>query len=208
MVISVIIPAYNEAGNIGVIAQKAADQLKHRGPYEIIFVDDGSTDSTLHEIKQVAEKNGNIKYISLSRNFGHQRALKAGLDNATGDCVISMDSDLQHPPELIDELIRKWEEGYDVVYTIRKDPDNIGYFKKTTSKLFYKIINMISDVDVPLGSADFRLLDKKVINELRKFKENFLFVRGLVSWLGFNQTGIEYETHNRYSGTSKYSLRK
>ena len=208
MMISVVIPAYNEAGNIRVVAQKITDQLENTGSFEIIFVDDGSTDSTLEEIKDISKNDKSVKYISFSRNFGHQKALKAGLDHAIGDCVISMDADLQHPPELIGELIAKWREGYDVVYTIRKDIQNVGLIKKTTSKLFYKIINIISDVDIPLGAADFRLLDKRVVDEMRTFKENWLFIRGIIAWLGFNQTGIEYAVQDRHLGSSKYSLRK
>lgn len=206
--ISVVIPAYNEAGNIRLIAQKIAGQLADIDSYEIIFVDDGSADSTLEEIKDVAKGDSSVKFISFSRNFGHQRALKAGLDHAAGDCVISMDADLQHPPELITDLIKKWREGYDVVYTVRKDMEGVGFFKKTTSKIFYRLINRISDVDIPLGAADFRLLDKKVVSELRQFKENSLFIRGLVAWLGYKQTGIEYKTQSRHSGSSKYTLRK
>ncbi len=208
MMISVVIPAYNEAGNIKVIADKIAEQLGKMDSYEIIFVDDGSTDSTLNEIKKIAKNDNSLKYISFSRNFGHQRALKAGLDHASGDCVISMDADLQHPPGLITELINKWREGYDVVYTVRKDVYGVGFFKKTTSKIFYKLMTRISDVDIPLGSADFRLLDKKVVNELRKFKENGLFIRGIVSWLGYNQTGIDYNPQSRHSGSTKYTFRK
>jgi dolichol-phosphate mannosyltransferase len=206
--ISVVIPAFNEAGNIKVVAQKIAEQLDKIGSYEIIFVDDGSEDSTLEEIKEAAKKDSTVKFISLSRNFGHQRALKAGIDHARGDCVISMDADLQHPPGLITGLINKWREGYDVVYTVRNDLQGVGFFKKTTSKFFYKFINKISDVDIPLGSADFRLLDKKVVEELKKFKENSLFIRGIVSWLGYRQAGIEYNTQSRHSGSTKYTLRK
>ena len=206
--ISIVIPAYNEAGNITVIARQVSKQAGKIGLYEIIFVDDGSTDSTLEEIKTVAKNNSSVKYLSFSKNFGHQKALKAGLDYASGDCVISMDADLQHPPELINELINKWQEGYDVVYTIRKDIRSVGFLKKTTSRIFYKLINKISDVDIPMGVADFRLLDKKVVDELRKFKENFLFIRGIVSWLGYKQTGIEYEVQDRYAGSTKYTLRK
>lgn len=206
--ISIVIPAFNEAGNIQLIAQKIAKQLDKDGSYEIIFVDDGSTDSTLTEIKEVAKNNTSVKHISFSRNFGHQKAVKAGLDYAAGDCVISMDADLQHPPELINDLINKWKEGYDVVYTIRKDIQGVGFFKKITSRMFYKFINMISDVDIPLGAADFRLLDRKVVDELRKFKESFLFIRGIVSWLGFKQTGIEYNIQDRHAGSTKYTLRK
>ena len=206
--ISVVIPAYNESGNIKVIAQKVSEQVGENDSYEIVFVDDGSSDSTLDEIKEAAENDSSVKYISFSRNFGHQRALKAGLDHASGDCVISMDADMQHPPELITELINKWREGYDVVFTIRKDIDDTGFFKKTTSRFFYKFINSISDVDIPLGAADFRLMDKKVVEEFRNFRENSLFIRGLVSWLGFKQTGIEYTPKNRHSGSTKYTLGK
>jgi len=208
MMISVVIPAYNEAGNIKTVTTQISDKLKKFDSYEIILIDDGSTDSTLDEIKEVVKTNDCVKFISFSRNFGHQKALKAGLDYANGDCVISMDADLQHPPELIINLVEKWKEGYDIVYTIRKDFQQTGILKKTTSTLFYKLINMISDVDIPLGAADFRLLDRKVVNELRKFKENWPFIRGLVSWLGFNQTGIEYSVRNRTVGKTKYTLRK
>lgn len=206
--ISIVIPAYNEAGNITVIARQVSEQTEKIGQYEIIFVDDGSTDTTLEEIKTVAQNNASVKYLSFSRNFGHQMAVKAGLDYAEGDCVISMDADLQHPPELINELITKWQEGYDVVYTVRKDIRSVSFFKKTTSRIFYKFINKISDVDIPLFVADFRLLDKKVVDELRKFKETFLFIRGIVSWLGYRQTGIEYEVQDRYAGSTKYTLKK
>lgn len=208
MMISVIIPAYNEAENITVLFRKVSEQLESMGSHEIIFVDDGSTDSTLKVIKDLARTENALKFISFSRNFGHQKALKAGLDNARGDCVISMDADLQHPPELIATLIEKWKEGYDIVYTVKKDVETVGFFKKSTSKLFYKIINKISTVDIPIGSADFRLLDRKVVEELRKFKENWLFIRGIVAWLGYRQVGIEYIAKARQAGTSKYSLRK
>ncbi len=206
--ISVVIPAFNEAGNIKILSERICEQLIPFGEYEIIFVDDGSQDATLEVIKELARTNNSIKFISFSRNFGHQKALKAGLDNSEGDCVISMDADLQHPPELISKLIEKWKQGYDIVYTVRKDLQSTSFFKKTTSKLFYKIINKISDVDIPMGAADFRLMDRKVVNEIKKFNENWLFLRGLVSWLGFKQAGIEYLVQNRQSGESKYSFSK
>jgi glycosyltransferase involved in cell wall biosynthesis len=208
MMISVVIPAYNEVGNIRVIAQEISDQMQKVGSYEVIFVDDGSTDTTLDEIKEAVKNDSSVKYISFSRNFGHQIALKAGLDHAKGDCVISMDADLQHPPRLITELIKKWKEGYDIVYTIKKDLQNADFIKKITSKLFYKFINKISTIDIPLGAADFRLLDRKVVDEIKKFKENWLFIRGIVSWLGYKQTVIEYSPHIRYAGESKYTFRR
>lgn len=206
--ISIVIPAYNESGNIEVISRKISEQLKEAGPYEIIFVDDGSKDATLNEIKEISKTNSSVKFLSFSRNFGHQKALKAGLDHANGDCVISLDADLQHPPELINDLIAKWKEGYDVVYSIKKDFKDTGSFKKSTATFFYRIINKISKVDIPLGAADFRLLDKKVVDELKKFEENWLFIRGIVSWLGYNQTGVEYTVQSRHAGKSKYTLSK
>jgi len=206
--ITIVIPAYNEAGNISVLVHKIKEQFNEKDNCEIIFVDDGSTDSTLAEIKKVAEVDKIVKFISFSRNFGHQKALKAGLDHAQGDCVVSMDADMQHPPELLSKLIEKWREGYDVVYTIRKGSQDTGYIKRVTSALFYKLINKVSDVHIPLGAADFRLLDKKVVSELKRFNENWLFIRGVVSWLGFKQSGIEYIVQKRYAGESKYSIGK
>ncbi|WP_373499480.1 glycosyltransferase family 2 protein [Desulfococcus sp.] len=208
MVISIVIPAYNEAGNIEEIVVKLKACLEGKADFELIFVDDGSTDQTLAEIQGIMKTEKFVKYISLSRNFGHQKALKAGLDHAMGECVISMDADMQHPPELVGKLIEKWKEGYDVVYTIRRDSPGTGFFKRATSKAFYLLINWLSEIEIPLGAADFRLLDRKVVDELKKFQENWLFIRGLVSWLGFRQTGIEYTAQPRFSGRSKYSLVK
>lgn len=206
--VSIVIPSYNEAGNIKVITKKIKSVLKGKEEFEIIFIDDGSTDQTFEEIKNIMKTEKFVEVISFSRNFGHQKALKAGLDYARGDCVICMDADLQHPPEVLPKLIDKWREGYDVVYTIRKDTLDICFIKRITSKCFYKMINILSDVDIPLGAADFRLLDRKVVNELKQFKEKWLFIRGLVSWLGFRQAGLEYTVQPRYKGKSKYSMSK
>lgn len=207
--ISVIIPCFNEDGNIELIYTELVKQLHKYNSYEILFVDDGSTDSTLDAIKQLCEEpESTVRFISLSRNFGHQNALKAGLDFATGDCVISMDGDMQHPTETIDLLIAKWLEGYEVVYTIRKESRDLPLFKKYTSKLFYKLMNYISDYEIKNGAADFRLLDRKVVNVLKNLPENFLFFRGLVSWVGFKQAEIVYIPNERYSGQTKYSVSK
>jgi dolichol-phosphate mannosyltransferase len=203
--ISIVIPAYNEAGNIGPLAQRVSKVLENSGPYEIIFIDDGSRDETLAEIIKTRSRIENIKYISFSRNFGHQKALKAGLDHARGDCVISMDADLQHPPELLTRLIKEWHNGYEVVYTIRVDSTNTAFIKRWSSRLFYKVINLLSNVNIPLGAADFRLLDRKVVDEVKKFKENWLFIRGIVAWIGFNQTSVEYLVNSRNRGLTKYS---
>ena len=203
--ISVIIPAYNEAENIGEIAQRVSKALALYGSHEIMFIDDGSRDTTLAEIKEISKKIENIKYISFSRNFGHQKALKAGLDHARGDCVISMDADLQHPPELMSQLIEQWRNGYEVVYTTRVDSADTTFIKQLSSRLFYKIINLLSNVNIPLGAADFRLLDRKVVDEIKKFKENWLFIRGIVAWVGFTQTHVEYVVNSRNRGLTKYS---
>ena len=207
--ISVIIPCYNEEGNIQHIYAEIVRQLSKYPSYELLFIDDGSTDLTLEKIKEIGTQNpAVVRYISLSRNFGHQNALKAGLDFAKGDCVISMDGDLQHPPEMLDMLISKWLEGYEVVYTIRKEDLKLSFFKKSTSKLFYKIINYLSDYEIKNGAADFRLLDRKVVDVLKNLPENFLFFRGLVSWVGFKQAEVLYVPNARYSGDTKYSLKK
>jgi len=206
--ISIVVPAYNESGNITAITEKIREQLANSTPYEILFVDDGSEDSTLSEIKEIAHVHNEIKYISFSRNFGHQIALKAGLDHARGDCVITMDADLQHPPELLLQLIDKWREGYEVVYTIRTNNEEMGIIKRLTSKCFYKIINKMSDVEITEGGADFRLLDKKVVEELRRINERCIFIRGLVPWMGFRQTAIHYNVQPRFAGESKYSIKR
>lgn len=206
--ISIIIPCYNEENNIELLYRRINEQLPG-DLYECIFIDDGSTDNTLNVIKQLAEQNNPVKYLSFSRNFGHQNALKAGIDYALGDCIIMMDADLQHPPGLIPEMIKKWKEGFDIVYTLRKDTDNLPFFKKQTSQLFYKIINYLSDIKVEKGAADYRLLDRKVADVFKyDFPEYFLFIRGLTSWVGFRQFAIVYIPQERHSGKSKYSLFK
>lgn len=207
--ISVLIPVHNEEGNISAIVS-AIEQVLAPMPYffEVVFVDDGSTDETLNEIKTLSNNNDKIFYISFSKNFGHQNAIKAGFDLISGDCVISMDGDMQHPPALIPNLIQKWEEGYDIVYTIRKDHKEIPMLKRRTSEMFYNVMNRLSDIDIESGTADFRLMDKSVINVVKNFNEADLFWRGLVKWIGFSQIGIEYEPAERTKGKSKYTFRK
>jgi dolichol-phosphate mannosyltransferase len=177
-------------------------------PYTLIFIDDGSTDGTLEEIKREAAVNPQLFFIALARNFGHQNALKAGLDMADGDCVIMMDGDMQHPPDLIPEMLAQWEAGHDIVYTIRKDHKEIPMMKRKTSNMFYNLINNLSDIELEPGTADFRLMDKKVVAVFRTFKETDLFMRGLVKWMGFRQIGIEYDPAQRTQGRSKYTVKK
>lgn len=206
--ISIVVPVYNEEGNIEKLINKLVDVLNAYQDYEIIFIDDGSVDNTLEIIKNEKAKNYKINYLSFSRNFGHQNALRAGLDYSTGDCVISMDGDMQHPPEIIPQLIEKWLDGYEIVYTIRRDNIKTSFFKKITSNYFYKFINKISDIKIEKGAADFRLLDKSVVEVVKSIKENDLFMRGMISWLGFKQFAIEYTPEERYWGKTKYTLKK
>lgn len=207
--ISIIIPCYNEAGNIQILCQKISEEMEKLDvDYELIFVDDGSVDGTFEIIESMHKNNPKLKSIGFSRNFGHQAAIIAGLNYCKGDCVIMMDADLQHPPELIPEMIRKWENGYDIVNTIREDTNDESLFKRLTSKGFYKLINVISKTKIEAGSADFRLLDRKVIDSFKEIGEYSIFIRGMINWVGFNGIQIKYKPNERFSGTSKYSLRK
>jgi polyisoprenyl-phosphate glycosyltransferase len=207
--ISIVVPVCNEQGNIPVLVNALQEVLASvTYPYKIIFVDDGSSDDTLAILKQRANIDSSIFYISLSRNFGHQNALKAGLDIADGDAVIMMDGDMQHPPELIPVMLEMWENGNDIVYTIRKDHKDLPMMKRKTSTMFYNLINNLSDIELEQGTADFRLMDKKVVAIFKDFKETDLFLRGLVKWMGFQQAGIEYEPAQRTQGKSKYTLKK
>jgi len=208
MKISIVIPSYNEEGNILEITNRLKLELEKYSSYEIIFIDDGSLDGSLKLFEKLHDEDNRVNFISLSRNFGHQNALKAGLDFATGDCIISMDADLQHPTELIPQLIEKWKEGYEIVYTKRLVDKKLPLFKRTSSAFFYKIINLLSDTKIEDGTADFRLIDKSVSSIFSDMKENDLFIRGLMKWMGFKQYCIEYLPNERFSGTSKYSVRK
>ena len=203
-IVSIIIPVYNRAD---IVRQTLDSIIKQTYTFwECLVIDDGSTDNTLQKIKSLAPSDDRIKYISLSRNFGHQNALKAGYDNASGDCVVCLDADLQHPPELIAEMINLWQKGYKIVSTKRKEHKSTGFLKKISSTIFYKIINALSEVKIEKGAADFRLLDKNVIKELKKLNENILFYRGLIPWLGFSQVQLEYAAAPRFSGKTKYSF--
>ncbi len=206
--VSIIVPCYNESQALPLFYEELKKHLPKSYEYEIILVNDGSNDDTLQIIKNIATANSSVHFISLSRNFGHQNALKAGFDLATGDCAICLDSDLQHPPNLIPDLLEKWEQGYESVITKRIDHESISFFKKTTSKLFYRLTNRFSEVKLEDGVADFRLLDRIVLNALKNFSENQIFLRAVIQWLGFKQITIEYQAAERVAGTSKYTLRK
>jgi glycosyltransferase involved in cell wall biosynthesis len=206
--ISIVIPVFNEENNIEPLCREVVSTIgKIQHEFELIFVDDGSTDRSLSVIKDLAKNESRIYYIELSRNFGQQYALKAGMDSAKGDCVISMDCDLQHPPELLLSMIAKWEEGNEVVYTRRNYEQKLPWLKRKTSLLYYDFLNKLSDIDLDYGVADFRLLDRKVVDALANINETGLFLRGLVKWAGFKQAGIDYSARDRMRGKSKYRLR-
>ena len=209
--ISVVIPAHNEEGNIPLIYQRVKDVFSTLENYrfEIIFVNDGSRDDTQKVIEELAQNNDEVKYIEFSRNFGHQHAVKAGMDSSTGNAMISMDADLQHPPELIPELIKRWEEGFDIVYTIRTYPKQISAFKRKTSTLYYKFLTRISDVNLSEGGgSDFRLMDASVVDVVRNMNEADIFLRGLSNWMGFRRAGVHFTAGERATGESSYNLKK
>jgi glycosyltransferase involved in cell wall biosynthesis len=209
--IAIVIPSYNEATNIDVLIQALNETIKNINyNFKFIFVDDGSSDKTVSILKEKSKEHQHIFYIELSRNFGHQNALKAGIDlvKNDSDAIISMDGDMQHPPNIVPKLIEKWEEGFEVVYTIRKADKKLGFLKNTTSNLFYGLMNKLSDIKFEPGTADFRLIDKKVAQVFSNFTENELFIRGIINWVGFKQFAIYYEPNERYSGKSKYTIAK
>jgi dolichol-phosphate mannosyltransferase len=208
--ISIVIPTYCEEGNISELYNQLENELKkvEIHSFEIIYVNDGSHDNSLMKIKELTVRDNRVKFIHFSRNFGHQNALRAGLDFAQGDAVISMDADLQHPPELIPTLIAFWRAGNKVVYTKRKDKNDLSFFKKLTSKMFYKLVNYLSETKLEEGTADFRLLDRSVVEALKNFNENNLFYRGIIPGLGFKQHGVEYIPNERFSGNTKYTFSK
>ncbi len=177
-------------------------------PYEIIFVNDGSSDHSLSIINTIAEQDQSVFFISFSRNFGHQIAVSAGLDSCTGDAVVIMDGDLQDPPELISELYEKYLEGYEVVYAQRSKREGEGFFKKITAKLFYRTLRAMTEIDIPVDTGDFRLIDKKVVEYLRQMPEQNKFLRGQIAWLGFRQTAVYFERAQRKYGTTSYSIGK
>jgi dolichol-phosphate mannosyltransferase len=208
--ISVVVPVYREDEIIEDFYSKLVKVMDKSGKtFEIIFVHDDSSDSeTMKKLIDIHKSDRRVIIIGLTRNFGHQIALTAGIDHASGDAVVMLDADLQHPPQLILTLIEKWEKGYDIVYTIREDVLGETFLKKISSKVFYKLIARISNVDMGINCADYRLMSRKAVNGFKSLSEKSRFIRGLVSWMGYRKMGVPYIGQERIKGTTKYSLKK
>ncbi|PKG21822.1 glycosyltransferase family 2 protein [Niallia nealsonii] len=206
---SIIIPVFNEEQVIEHTYERLKIVLDSTAEtYELLFINDGSRDSTVDILKHLGKTDNHIKIIDFSRNFGHQIAITAGMDYAKGDAIIIIDADLQDPPELILEMIEKWKNGYDVVYAKRTARKGETFFKKQTAALFYRTLRAMTDIEIPIDTGDFRLIDRKVCEQMQNVHERNRFVRGLVSWVGFKQTAVEYERDERYAGETKYPLKR
>jgi glycosyltransferase involved in cell wall biosynthesis len=207
--ISYVLPIYNEAGNIELFYKELFAVLKpsKNYTYELVFINDGSKDNSGEKLEKLARKDKRIVLLNFSRNFGHQAAITAGLDYADGDAVIIMDTDLQDPPEVSLKLIEKWREGYDVVYAQRKSRQD-GWFKKLSANIYYRILSNSADIVIPRNTGDFRLMDRRVVVELRKFREHNRYMRGLVSYLGFRQVAVPFDRQARHAGESGWPLKK
>ncbi len=209
--ITAIIPMYFEekvANECYNRIKKVFEDLKNEYDHEIIFINDGSKDNTLPILEEIANQDDCVKVISFSKNFGHQAAVTAGLRFATGDCVLIIDADLQDPPELLPEMLKYWNDGYDVIYGKRKKRKGESAFKLLTAKMFYSTLNKLSDVEIPKDTGDFRLVDKKVVDVVNNLPEHNKFLRGLFSWVGFNQYAYEYQREERFAGKTKYTVHK
>ena len=207
--ISIIVPFLNEEENLPLLYQRLTalfDQLPHQ--LELLFIDDGSTDHSLEWVKLTAQNNPAIKYIQLSRNFGHQRAITAGMHHCTGDAAIIIDADLQDPPEVIADLIAKWQQGYQVVHAVRSERKGETPLKKALAHIFYRLMSQITEVEMTVDAGDFRLIDRKAINALNSLPEQHRYMRGLAAWIGFRQTTVEYIREARHAGVTKYPLIK
>jgi polyisoprenyl-phosphate glycosyltransferase len=206
---SIIAPIFNEAETMPEFYRRMCAVMDATGqPWELILVDDGSSDNSKELMQTMAAKDDRIRPVIFARNFGHQIAVTAGLDYARGDAVVIIDSDLQDPPEVIPELIAKWREGYEVVYAVRAEREGESWFKLWTASLFYRMIYRITDVKIPLDTGDFRLMDRKVVNVMKRMRERDRFLRGMSAWVGFKQVGVPYKRNARFAGSTKYPFKK
>lgn len=208
-VISVIAPIYNEEKNIPELYRRVCEVMDSTGEtWELVMIDDGSTDNSVALIRELAGKDSRVRPVVFARNFGHQIAVTAGMDYSLGQAVVIIDADLQDPPEVIQEMIARWREGYEVVYAVRTEREGESWFKLFTASLFYRLIYRITDVDIPLDTGDFRLLDRQVVDVLKKMRERHRFLRGMSAWVGFKQIGVNYKRRARFAGQTKYPFRK
>ena len=207
--LSIAVPVFNEEDNLPQLASRLKSAISNLGfqDYEIIFVDDGSKDSSPKILASLHEADPHIRVIRFSRNFGHQAALQAGMDECRGDALVFMDADLQDPPEVIADFVDRWKAGNEIVYAVRKKRKE-NLFKRTCYKVFYRSLQIVANIDVPLDAGDFCLMDRRVVNALIALPEHNRFLRGLRSWVGFAQVGVEYERQARFAGAPKYTLRK
>jgi len=207
--LSVIAPIYNEVDSIPELHGRIRQVMEGMGePWELILIDDGSTDGSTDRIRHLAKTDPHIRPVIFARNFGHQIAVTAGLDYSRGQAVIIIDADLQDPPEIIPDLVAKWRQGHEVVYAVRRQRKGETWFKRVTASLFYRLIYRITDVDIPLDTGDFRLLDRQVVDALGSMRERHRFLRGMSSWVGYRQVGVAYDRDARFAGETKYNLRK
>jgi len=206
---SIVVPCYNEEGVLDELYRRIREVMDSTGdPWELVLVNDGSRDRTGEMMHELHNRDSRVKIVEFARNFGHQLAVTAGLDYAEGDAVVMIDADLQDPPQVILEMIERWQEGYEVVYAVRAQRVGETWFKEFTAKLFYRIIYRITDVDIPLDTGDFRLMDRKVVDATRNMRERHRFIRGMTSWVGFRQTGVSYVRQERYAGETHYPFSK
>jgi glycosyltransferase involved in cell wall biosynthesis len=207
--ISIILPIYNEQDGLASFMQSLESELaKLKENVEVIFINDGSTDDSLVLVKNYCDSNNRYKYLDLSRNFGHQIAVTAGIDHALGDKIVLMDADGQDPPSVIPEMLAKMEEGYDVVYAKRIKRQEESLLKKMTASFFYKLLNKITSIEIPVDTGDFRIMNRKIVEGLKKMPEKQRYLRGQIAWLGYKQTSVSYERHGRNAGTTGYTYRK
>jgi polyisoprenyl-phosphate glycosyltransferase len=208
LLLSIVVPVYNEADVVDEFLRRLHGALADAGPYELVVVDDGSTDGTWERLLSHSVEDGRLRLIRLSRNFGHQIALTAGLDAARGQAIVTMDGDLQHPPEFIGTLLAKWREGYDVVHAVRATQAGGSGFKRLTARFFYRLFRRLASVDLPAQAGDFRLFSRRAADALARMPERARFLRGLASWIGFRQVSVVYQEDPRYAGTTKWLPRK
>jgi dolichol-phosphate mannosyltransferase len=208
--LSVIVPVFNESQVIGAFYARATQALSAIPgvDYELIFVDDGSRDDSYEQLVSMAARDPHVGVLKFSRNFGHQTAITAGLDMARGDCLVVIDADLQDPPVVIADMVAKWREGFDVVYGVRAGRDGEGRMKLLTASVFYRLLNRITKIHIPVDVGDFRLMSRRAADHLRQLREHDRFVRGLVSWIGFKQTSVSYHREKRFAGETKYPYSK